>query len=534
MKSILYYSFITSSQEAKEEWWRKYEQIVNTWQENSIKYRLKYPGKMRINAQPIVFTRNNFPFSGKPGELSSYIAGYDGPYEDLIVVIADIPEREREELKMEFCDLFLSCPEITFVFQCENCIPSSSQTDAITNSPLVCEADRITDLSYLLSFNSLFDASGLRAAIKENKLKKLKLCRNFEERRNVRNKSLALIVDEEAEQCLHNSYLFYASGYRCLPISSADLLKRIKKQGEIKYDVIARDFDLQFEDEENESSENYNTVDKIRGYHFDKSKKEWTDLINDKNDFWNKKDYDSGNVYIITQGYKRDGGELKIELTKDTKITIHDNFLIAPGITKPVVGVYKAIKDGIPKVQESFNNSIIQGNIQRTREGGDHSAALDLYGIAFPLTQRAKRYYNEGKYILSAILSQEAIDILDGYHTALSVQSYHLYAISENAIAMNVIGGDEDELAEDCKIRIEKIKKEVETLIQGTEFEKINILNQIYSDCRLMCKEKEHFKSEDVFISEMAYLNEGGTVYTWFRDIALWTKKLFSNVNKRK
>ena len=43
-----------------------------------------------------------------------------------------------------------------------------------------------------------------------------------------------------------------------------------------------------------------------------------------------------------------------------------------------------------------------------------------------------------------------------------------------------------------------------------------NTLNQIYSDCRKVCREKEHFDSESIFIGAMARLNEGSFIFKYF------------------
>ena len=84
---------------------------------------------------------------------------------------------------------------------------------------------------------------------------------------------------------------------------------------------------------------------------------------------------------------------------------------------------------------------------------------------------------------------------------------------------MNVVGGDEEDLEKDAIFRIKKIRYEVDRILRrpseiGNSFEDRreltkNILNQIFSDCRQYCKETEHYKAEDCFISAMAHINEG-------------------------
>ena len=175
------------------------------------------------------------------------------------------------------------------------------------------------------------------------------------------------------------------------------------------------------------------------------------------------------------------------------------------------------------------------------------------------MIERARYYYNGGKYIRSAIISSEVIEILNGFHEALVLQAYHILAISENAIAMNTIGGNEEELSQDAEFRISKIACEVGRLmdrqregrklfrfdifnnligkwmdIEGEDRRKLkyNVLNQIFSECRSFCKEKEHFDSENRFISAMAHVNEGYKYTDILLDIKAIAQKWMSNIRQ--
>lgn len=157
--------------------------------------------------------------------------------------------------------------------------------------------------------------------------------------------------------------------------------------------------------------------------------------------------------------------------------------------------------------------------IDTSREKHDHGVPLDIYDLVQSMLSRAKHYYDIGKYIRAAIISSETIELLNGFHEALTLQAYHILAISENAIAMNAIGGSELALKEDTKFRINKIENEIERILNRTKSEgqtkaerrdlKYNILNQIFSNCREFCKGKEYFEAENCFISAMAHVNEG-------------------------
>ena len=159
--------------------------------------------------------------------------------------------------------------------------------------------------------------------------------------------------------------------------------------------------------------------------------------------------------------------------------------------------------------------------ITTERQNHNHGVPLDLYDLAKNMIARASDYYKREKFIKSAIVSSEVIEVLNGFHEALVLEAYHILAISENAIAMNTIGGNEEDLSLDANFRISKIASEVERLMDraGNYRRKYryNVLNQIFSDCRAFCKEKKHFESENRFISAIAHINEGYT----YKDIIL-------------
>lgn len=197
------------------------------------------------------------------------------------------------------------------------------------------------------------------------------------------------------------------------------------------------------------------------------------------------------------------------------------------------------------------------------RENHNHGVPLDLYDLAKSMLGRATCYYQHENYIKAAVLAGEIMEVLNGFHEALTLQAYHVQAISENAIAMNVIGGSEMALKEDAEFRIKKIKNEIDRILSRSNNEdkansrrfstlktvwgrlfhdvraerrelKYNILNQILSDCRKVCKDKEYFGAEDCFISAMAYVNEGFTFWDiWydFQTLRKRVKKSWTKIN---
>lgn len=222
------------------------------------------------------------------------------------------------------------------------------------------------------------------------------------------------------------------------------------------------------------------------------------------------------------------------------------------GTTKPVSGIYTTFRQ-FETIKERYESFRIRkkrqflkthGNrndrehqtwyIDTNRKDHAHGVPLDVYDTVRNMLDRARTYYNRGKYIRSAIISSEVIEILNGFHEVLVLQAYHILAISENAIAMNTIGGNEEDLSLDANFRISKIASEVERLMdrEGEDRSKFkyNILNQIFSDCRAFCQEKEHFDAENRFLSAMAHVNEGYDYDDIFREIKDITHKWAANI----
>lgn len=219
---------------------------------------------------------------------------------------------------------------------------------------------------------------------------------------------------------------------------------------------------------------------------------------------------------------------------------------IMRGTTKPVSGIYTTFRrfETIKERYEQFRiidkqhfikkhsndkEKSQQWYIDTSRQNSEHGVPLNFYDMVRNMLDRALKYYNTGKYIRSAIISSEVIEVLNGFHETLVLQAYHVLAISENALAMNAIGGNEEELSLDANFRITKIASEVERLMdrEGDDRRKLryNTLNQIFSDCRAYCQEKKHFKAENRFISAMAHLNEGYTyndIFHTIKDFALY------------
>lgn len=160
-------------------------------------------------------------------------------------------------------------------------------------------------------------------------------------------------------------------------------------------------------------------------------------------------------------------------------------------------------------------------SLKTGRANHDHGVPLNVYDMVKKMVDRAKSYYEDKKYIRASIVSWEAIEVMNGFHEILTLEAYHVYALSDNAIAMSVLGGEEEALTTDTRFRVKKIRADINRLLyrhqDNDERRKfaMNALNQIFSDCRAFCKQKEHFNSEEVFISAMGHLNDSDPTYSF-------------------
>lgn len=411
--------------------------------------------------------------------------------------------------------------------------------------------------------DNLFDGSGLRNAVKQFLYDKLNVKkRNFDKIQKSRSDNLALCVEEEHSQCRFNSYALFIQGYRSLPVSSSKELKRLNNL-EIKPKLVVRDYDLQFSDIEDHSVEVdvgnekiiFRTIDEIRGSKYiDETSSFFTGywLVKDikRNGYWSAIMSNSTVVRFITNGHRDDAFYLKtgavesfLRYKANTSLP-NSEYKVFPrdaavlnGISKPVTGLYypfnKVLGLGLEIDEES--------PIDTRRMNHDHGLPLDLYDLASGMVDRAQRFFHMRRFIRSAVIATEAMEVMNGFHQALMLRAYHIKAVSENAIAMNVIGASEQDLKLDTDMRIQIYSKFVNRMLarpnetrDGRDIEehsalRRNVLNQIFSDCRSFCREKEQFKSEEAFIAAMARLNDGLTV----ADVWNKMKHLVISIKKR-
>ena len=533
------------------------------------------------SARSLAYTRNapfqrlKEPDFSHAADLRNLLDDYDGNLQSLHVIIdiASIPDRQVEHIR----SIITEYPETPFRFDRragadEGSLlrklfpPQEIQRDVSTrhdreeilatwqevlagiDTSLVefsweenDDEDEVLIARIICGLDNTFDASNLRYAIKFRKYLSLKVDhnRNFVRMQESRKENLAICIDEDTRQNFLNSYILYANGFRVLPVTTRQELARIDRPGFLKgKGVVLRDFDLQFEDEDGES------VDEIRGYKYCTEedldairnrggkaaahyKLHWNDFTarfeGRENRYWANVYGSDYPIYFATTGphFSRvvpptDGRPARIE--EDGRL------LVLPGLYVPVCGIYSPFHD-IPEIRRTYAQTRYHAGqpdykIDTARKNHDHSTPLDIYWMVNNMIRRAERYYEEKQYILSTLVAGEAIEIMNGFHHRMMVKAYSIQAKAENAIAMDVMGSNERILARDTRFRVVKIQEDIARFYHGFKEESSqNVLNQIFSDCRLICKDYEHFASEDVFLNAMGHLTEGFTIRKLFQTL---------------
>lgn len=403
--------------------------------------------------------------------------------------------------------------------------------------------------------NNMYDGSNLRCAIKAYKFdKQLHVQNNFIKLATSRSKNLAVVVDEEYHQAMFNGYCLYANGYRVLPIMSATELLWINKITDetIKQSLLIRDYDLQFIDEnrvtpdlkidtyalthgERTCEQKINKIDYIRGAKECRDDEgnvlfykcfPFTDNT-DTNPFWEI--FEENKTYFISKGDKC----LKIDVGKKPFDEKHMNddgekngILYLRGLKKPVEGIYASVQTIKPVKIRYGESRDTNAFVTRRLDGEGHSCPLNIYGIARSMVHRAEEYFKEGGHRLAALVAGEALEVLNGFHKSLMYQAYYVLAVSENALAMSLLGGDEQILRKDVSFRLNvKVKEDIKRMIPD-EDDRYNLYYNIYNDCMLFCQEKEYFNAADEALSAMVHEKDKSFISRWVSEkIQSWRKK---------
>lgn len=439
-----------------------------------------------------------------------------------------------------------------------------------------------------LGYDNIFDGSNLRWAVRRKYYADLELDNeegNFNNLQKKRKDSLAVVVDDEPRQSRFNGFALYASGYHVIQVYTARMLLALNNcvnKGLVKTPkIILRDFDLQFPDaskrkDYDEKTNKYKNVllwdkdyrisreeieidlssfggdgkmiDSIRNYRFDTDKNEdgecpWVDGIYNneghKSEFWGwakENEEKKPLMYVVTNGHDM----LHINHSKYNKWNVKkkDHYMEVWGLEKPVSGLYypffTKFKDyhGNPTVKKNFDGTRYGKKdgkkycINKKRKDHNHGVPIDIYETVCEMQRRAEEYYKDRRYVKAAIVAQETIELLNGFHYQMMIKAYQIKFLAENSIAMNIIGANELQLVLDAEERIKIIKEDIRRIVYPlnkgekhfflmdivTQYRRKKkeheLLGHIFSDCRDTCRENEYFDVEAVFIREMAHLDQ--------------------------
>jgi hypothetical protein len=183
------------------------------------------------------------------------------------------------------------------------------------------------------------------------------------------------------------------------------------------------------------------------------------------------------------------------------------NFAYLRGIPKPINGIFEFQK--IANVKDRYKDSKEKADFRISRSGGEHAVSPFITHIAESLINRSKQYYKQKMFMLSALLAKEAMEVLNGFHLMLMLETIYWQAVAENAMVMSTLGSDEDELAKNTRQRLKAIREEVERFCKNNPSARKNVLSQIFNDIRNTCREYEQFKSADIALKEFVNLRHG-------------------------
>ncbi len=391
-----------------------------------------------------------------------------------------------------------------------------------------------------LDYDSLFDGSNLRGAVRDAHYKKLNVDRhNFRRLQDSRRRNMALVVDDEPRQSRFNSFVLYASGYRVIPIHTARMLLFLNSTDSecLQPDVIIRDFDLQFPDvskdnkdyidyginnnkdsvdEKNNTSifkyfdvpkmennsltwcdkeikrvDDYKMmIDYVRDYYYDKDNYKWhLSKHGEGTEFWRNNIAPVIPTFVITNGTV--GMIIKGKGAYEKMKTVGENQeqLAVYGMKKPVSGIYHAF---FTRLHDDKGNCLIENRFEdtryiegeedyymdKTRKEHDHGVPADIYDIVREMLSRASFYYKNHHFVKAAVLSQETIELLNGLHYQMMIKAYEMKCKAENAIAMDVVGADESQLVLDAILRIKIIRQDVRRLVYPLYRDEASVIKQ--------------------------------------------------------
>lgn len=382
---------------------------------------------------------------------------------------------------------------------------------------------------------NLFDASNLRNYLKQNIFSSLKTHTNYPLLQKSRAANLALAIDEERHQTFFNSYTLFKYGFRVLPITTFNELY-FYKNNTSKFNnhlkLIIRDYDLQFEDyDEIDTLKNLysdrddltkdNILKNLRGV--DKPDKKFNNSSAINFDLIWSPFYDSSETmqtYFVTRISAFEDNDVEsVEkiCVLDSKqynhkfnnckkgIQIDSEEVYLRGINKPVDGFQEFFNIEIIKDRAEECNDKTFFDIKRDVNLGSHSVSPKILHIGEALLKRAEKCFDNKMYIVSAVLAQEALEVLNGFHFLVMLGAVYQKAISETHIETESIGIKS--IGTGAKSRFQEIKINVNRICRGNKEAEKNVLSQIFNDVRHIYKENEQFEAADEALKEFISIN---------------------------
>lgn len=521
-----------------------------------LKKRIKFPHKISFQHLASIddySVDNNFNINSLIIELNEL----DNESLSKLILVIDLFSLEDDELSL-VKELIISFPEIKFLF------PTTSSEDLLNiffnelkddiffhlhsfNLFSEDKNDLVNEFNIALKGkNNLFDASFLRTALRTKKLEKIGFSNNFNNLCNKR-KALAYAVDEEKTQNYLISYALFKYGYRVLPISSYCEIDKVHKNQKTNnkpknLSLIIRDWDIQFEDYPQSSDPKTDFVNHMRGIF---KKEIWE---SDK-DVWGV--FDEIPIFIFSRLSNNNSNEDEpnlVEPNKNTDKLWHKELLDSLsknennvkkkpdlfGISKPLDGLSEIEKILIlfndkNFINQPFDIDTICRKRDKSKDKGSHSVPPDIYHIGEKLLFRAQKYYDDKKFLYSAILAQEAMEILNGLHNDLHLDAIYLKHLSEVSLETEYLGLENFKKC--AQKRFKEIKSEV--LRIGSNTKAINnFLSQIFNDIRHIYKEKEQFDAAEEALKEFISVNHSLNVFSTLRQFRNLMVEKFNTIRE--
>ncbi|HZW40317.1 MAG TPA: hypothetical protein VFF33_13545 [Ignavibacteriaceae bacterium] len=395
--------------------------------------------------------------------------------------------------------------------------------------------------------SNMFDFSGLRTIVKENIiLDEIKAQKdNFDCLHKSRKELLAFTVDEENRQAYFNAYTLYRYGFRVMPIISFRQLENIKKfvseNSRTNFDqklLIIRDWDLQFEDYD--SMGDKNILAQLRELNYDVEAKKWIR----NNSFW--KDFTGCCFYFVTRYSKNPDKDQPKPNCKLLKLdTAHyffennDKECTLIGLPKPIGGMTQILdilelfynflskrkNDGSSKKGQKITHNLYNDfwnnfflneehmNVRRQDHG--HAISPKILHLAESMINRAQKYYDQKMFMTAALLSQEAMEILNGFHFLEMLKALYLRTVAETQLEAELIGISDN--PDNVHIKFREVKSLAKRICWNNDEAYRNLLNQLAIDLRHIYMDKELLESADACLREYVQNAAGMNILSPFK-----------------